>query len=94
LYRFDRMDRFPYLYICGVGSGPKTQLASKNLHFPLRYQHGEGASIQTYNGYELRAENAVALPIPELPEGWHGKPVEHIRCKNFRFAVDQFGFPG
>jgi hypothetical protein len=91
VHRFDRISRFPYLYICGVASGPRSQLASKNLHFPLQYEVGAVAEIETYNGYQLRAEHAVTLPIPELPEGWQGKSREHTRCKNYRFAVDRFG---
>ena len=36
---------------------------------------------------------AIALPIPPLPNGWEGKPDEHVRCKNFQFAVAYFGYP-
>ena len=91
--RADRMDRYPYLYICGVGSGPKKLLREKNLHFPLEYAEGEVAEITTYNGYRVRAENARQLPIPELPDGRQGLEEEHTRCKNFRFAVSRFGYP-
>lgn len=90
---FDRMDRFPYLYVCGVGTGPKSDLWKKNCHLPLRHVEGAVEEATTYNGYPFRIENAVRVPIPELPENWQGKPREHTRCKNFQFAVAAFGFP-
>ena len=87
------MDRYPYVYICGVGSGPKALRRDRNLHFPLEHAAGEVAEITTYNGYRFRAENARLLPIPPLPSGWQGKSEEHVRCRNFQFAVAYFGYP-
>lgn len=88
----DRMDAYPYVYICGVGAGPRKSLASKNLHFPLRFKEGAIATKTTYNGYVFTATNAEELSIPELPEGFMGiTDREHLRCKNFRFAVSVFG---
>ena len=89
----DRAHRFPYVYVCGVGTGPRADLRHKNFHFPLEPAPGEVAEATTYNGYRFRAENAVALLIPPLPAGWEGKPDEHVRCKNFQFAVAYFGYP-
>src|SRR5262245_8756800 len=34
------MDLYPYVYVCGVGEGPKRELRHKNLHFPLAYRQG------------------------------------------------------
>ncbi len=91
----DRMDRYPYVYICGVGSGPKDQLRHKNLHMPLRFRPGSQVEMTAYNGYLFRAENAELIEIPELPPGWGGIADEqHTRCKNFRFAVGVFGAIG
>ena len=87
----DRMDRYPYVYICGVGRGPKAQLHEKNLHLPLEYAAGEIVEVVTYNGYRMLATDARQLPIPALPSGWQGKSEEHVRCKNFQFAVAYFG---
>jgi hypothetical protein len=92
-YELDAMDRFEYLYVCGVGSGPRTTLAGKNFHLPLRYAAGESVTTGTYNGYVITAENAVTLPIPALPPGWNGRDLETTRCKNFQFAVAYFGYP-
>lgn len=92
--RLDRMDAFPYLYICGVAKGPATDRKVNNLHFPLQYQPGSSAKVMSYNGYQFTAENAVQIPIPELPEGWRGLPLKHSRCKNFRFGVEYFGADG
>jgi hypothetical protein len=90
---FDRMDRYPYVYVCGVGAGPKRELRLKNCHFPLEYCEGAVAEATTYNGYVFVAQNAKGVPIPELPSAWNGLDDEHTRCKNFRFAVAAFGYP-
>jgi hypothetical protein len=90
---FDQMDRYPYVYVCGVGSGPKTELAGQNFHWALRYEADSLIEAHTYNGYRATALNAVALPIPELPLGWNGRDRETTRCKNFRFGVEYFGYP-
>lgn len=94
--RFDRMDQYPYVYVCGVGVGPKAELHKQNLHMPLRHKPGGVVELRTYNGYLFRAADAERVEIPEpLPEGWHGiTNREHLRCKNFRFAVGAFGEPG
>jgi hypothetical protein len=84
---------FPFLYVCGVGVGPKTDLFRQNLHFPVRYLEGEVATMTTYNGYIVVARNAIALSIPPLPQGWNGLGDEMTRCKNFQFAVASFGYP-
>lgn len=89
----DRTHRYPYVYVCGVGVGPKTDRWKQNLHFPLRYEEGSVAEISSYNGYHFRTENAAQVAIPALPENWQGKDREHTRCKNFQFAVAAFGYP-
>jgi hypothetical protein len=89
----DLIDRYPFVYVCGVARGPKRELAGKNLHFPLRYAAGRVEEITTYNGYILRAQNAERVEIPSLPPNWEGKSEEHVRCKNFQFAVASFGYP-
>ena len=82
-----------FLYVCGVGSGPKVKLREQNVHLPLRYAEGQVVTEPTYNGYLVTARNAVALPIPALPQGWNGLHDEMTRCKNFRFGVASFGYP-
>jgi hypothetical protein len=90
-----RMDRYPYVYVCGVASGPQAERGVKNLHLPLRYAPGAIATRTTFNGYVFTATDAEALPIPEpLPPGFLGiTDTAHLRCKNFRFAVSVFGPP-
>ncbi len=90
---FDRMHRYPYLYICGVGSGPKDQLRLKNFHLPLRFEEGGEVGATTYNGYCFRLTNAALVDVPQLPDDFDRKPREHARCKNFQFAVACFGYP-
>ena len=80
-----------YLYICGVGSGPKSRLHLMNFHLPVRYEPGSAVAESTYNGYLVTVADAVALPIPELPAGWNGLDLQTTRCKNFRFGVAYFG---
>lgn len=93
LIALNRMSEFPYVYVCGVGAGPKPLLRERNLHFPLRYELGKTAEVKTYNGYTITAHNAVALPIPKLESGWNGLPDAQVKCKNFQFAVSAFGYP-
>lgn len=80
-----------YLYVCGVGSGPKSELHRKNLHLPLRYEEGSIVRKTTYNGYVVTAQNAVELPIPGLEPGWNGRDLETTRCKNFQFGMAYLG---
>lgn len=93
--RFDRMDRYPYVYVCGVGKGPKPELGKQNVHMPLRYKPGGVVDLTSYNGYSFRADDAELVSTPEpMPTAWQGiTNQEHLRCKNFRFAVGAFGPP-
>jgi hypothetical protein len=88
------MDRYPYVYVCGVGAGSKAGLGARNVHFPLAFEAGATASVTTWNGYVITATNARQLPIEPLPAGWHGRDEETTRCKNFQFAVQYFGADG
>ena len=91
----DRMDRYPYVYVCGVATGPKKELGGKNLHMPMRFRPGSHVEMTTYNGYVFRAEHAALIETPELPARWRGiTDVQHTRCKNFRFAVRVFEAAG
>jgi hypothetical protein len=92
-YELEAMDQYEYVYLCGVGSGPRKSLAGKNFHLPLRFAAGEAVTATTYNGYVITAANAAAVPIPALPPGWKGRDLETTRCKNFQFAVAYFGYP-
>ena len=92
LYSMNERRTFRYLYICGVGVGPRNLLCQKNFHLPLEHRPGTCEVRQTYNGYTVTVENAGALAIPELPPGWKGLDLETTRCKNFRFAVAMFGW--
>jgi hypothetical protein len=87
----DRLDVSQVVYICGVAKGPDDQRRHRNLHLPVRYQPGAVASATTYNGYTVQVQNAMALDIPPVEDGWHGLPAKHTRCKNFQFGLAQFG---
>jgi hypothetical protein len=92
LYVMSERRSFRYLYICGVGVGPKSLLHEKNFHLPLEIEPGAREIRKTYNGYTITVENGRPLPIPELEAGWKGLDLETTRCKNFRFAVAHFGW--
>ena len=92
LYTMNERKSFPYLYICGVGTGPDDQLFKKNFHLPVRYQEGGREVRRTYNDYTISVENAVALLIPKLELGWKGLPKKTTNCKNFQFCVEYFGW--
>ena len=92
-YEFDRMDEFPYLYVCGVARGPESERRHRNLHMALAHAPGEEVSVTTRDGHVVHARDAVLLDIPELPDGWQGLTEDYTRCKNFRFAVSRFGYP-
>jgi hypothetical protein len=87
----DRLDVSPVVYICGVAMGPEDQRKYRNLHLPVRFAPGAAASTTTYNGYQVEVTNAVALPIPPVPDGYNGLPTRHTRCKNFQFGMAHFG---
>lgn len=88
----DESSTAPYLYLCGVGTGTRSLLHTKNFHLALKPQEGGSETRTTYNGYAIEVSGAEALPIPEIPDGWNGLPMEHTRCRNFRFAVARFGY--
>ena len=92
LYPMNERKAVRYLYICGVGVGQKRLLHQKNFHLPVEFNPGANEIRHTYNGYKVTVENAITVPIPELEAGWKGLNLEATRCKNFRFAVGQFGW--
>jgi hypothetical protein len=89
----DRMDRYPFVYICGVAMGATSDRQANNLHLALQFETGSVVELTTYNGYRVRAENARRMPIPALQDGWQGRPLEQTRCKNYQFGVAYFGGP-
>lgn len=91
---FDETSNFNQLYICGLASGPKAERRCRNLHLALVEAPGEEVQGFTYNGFWLVLKNAGRLVIPEpLPQLSHLGD-DHYRCKNFRFGVEYYGYPG
>jgi hypothetical protein len=93
VYELRALDRYPYVYVCGRGIGPDGDRWKQNLHMPLIHAAGQTVTRTTYNGYVLTAMDAEELIIPPLPDGWNGLDLKTVRCKNFQFAVAQFGYP-
>ncbi len=86
----ERARDFPFVYVCGVASGPDALKGQRNLHLPLRFAERGIVERTTYNGYRIVVTNAEALSIPPLPDYWMGLPDKYCRCKNFRFGVAYF----
>jgi hypothetical protein len=93
VYDLNAMNRYPYVYVCGVGIGPDKDRWKQNFHMPLIHSPRRTVTRTTYNGYVVCATNALEVVIPQLPEGWNGLDRKTVRCKNFQFAVAQFGYP-
>lgn len=88
------MDRYPFLYVCGVGAGARSMRRTTNIHLPLRFEAGAVVDATSWNGYRFRAVNAVQLVVPALARGWNGLPDAQTQCRNFQFAVAYFGASG
>lgn len=71
----------PVLYLCGgAWSGYKD-----NLHMVL--VPGKETIVRTaYDGTVITAERATELVIPEVADGFEGRPVKQTSCRNWRFA--------
>jgi hypothetical protein len=89
----------PFFYICGVApfsaphrSPERAASLGRNFHFAIQYQSGAQAIADTFNGIRFVAHDAVRIPITPLPLGWKGLGVEFTTCRNFQFAVEQFGY--
>ena len=89
----DQVHRFPFVYICGVATGPLHLRGERNLHLPLRYDPGAVAGTTTYNDFTFTITNASLVIVPRLPRGWRDLPDTHTQCRNFQFAVAAFGAP-
>jgi hypothetical protein len=89
----DMMERYSYVYICGVSAGPIAERSRRNLHLPMQFAEGALVTMQTYNGYVFRARNAALVSGTRLADDWNGLAREHARCRNFQFAVGAFGYP-
>ena len=83
---------FDCIYVCGVAQGAIKSRKRNNLHLPLAFSPGASSEHRTYNEYAVYVSNAVVLSIPELPDGWMGLSNSFLRCCNFRFGVDRFGY--
>lgn len=81
----------PYVYVCGVASGPEDQRRVRNLHLPLRHWPGASVTIETHTGWTMTARHAILLPVAALPDDHRGLPPEHARCRVFQFGVQYFG---
>ena len=72
-----------FFYLCGVA---EPFAWANNLHLAVRHEVGSTASVVSYNGLTFTFTDARALPIPPLPDGWHGYAKSFTTCRNFQFG--------
>lgn len=76
------------LYFCGVSTGGWIH----NFHAPLTPEPGAQVILPMFGSQVFVADGAKLLEIPPLPEGFGGLPKSFWSCRNFQFAVSQFGY--
>lgn len=79
--------RTDLVYLCGVSVRGWAQ----NFHAAARAAPGKSFTVPTFNGFEVRFENAERIEIEPLPNGWSGLPKAFTTCRNFQFAVQMSG---
>jgi hypothetical protein len=72
------------VYLCGVANGWNW---ARNFHAAAAYAEGETFSLPTYNGLDVRFDNARMITIEPLPDGWNGLDKSFTTCRNYQFAV-------
>ena len=78
------------LYVCGV----TTRGWATNFHLPLWPRPDvEPFTVSMVLGQSITVENAEALTIPELADGYRGYSKAFTTCRNWRFGVALFGEP-
>jgi hypothetical protein len=83
-------------YLCGVGRDfspdvhPQFAQKSTNVHLAARPRKGSIAAIGSVYGASFVIEDAEAITIRSLPDGFQGLPKDHSRCKMFQFAYQMF----
>lgn len=82
-------DDLELFYLCGVGL-KQSMRRETNVHLAVRPCPGSVASVGSLYGVCFTIENAQAIPIVPLAEGWRGLPKQHVRCKNFQFGYQMF----
>jgi hypothetical protein len=91
--------RAPFFYICGVApfsaphrSPERAQSLARNFHLAVKHMAGSQAMAETFNGIRFIVHDAERVSIAPLPLGWRGLGPEFTTCRNFQFAVEQFGY--
>lgn len=97
-YVFDEVDRFDYVYLCGVRAAAYAKGSilpvgyDDNFHLALRPSREWNATAKTYNGVTIVARGAEMIPIRALPEHWSGLPLAMTSCRNFQFGAQAYGY--
>lgn len=91
---YDLEDSYELFYLCGVGQ-PDSKRAPQHLlrratNVHLAVRPGSIAAVGSVYGVSFTLKDAQAIPIQPLPEGFHGLPDAHYRCKNFQFGYQMF----
>jgi hypothetical protein len=72
------------VYLCGVADGRRW---ANNFHAAAAFEEGESFSLPTYNGLDVRFDNARMITIEPLPDGWNGLDKSFTTCRNYQFAL-------
>ena len=84
-------------YLCGVGhrnpsvvDNPQFARRSTNVHLAVSPRKGSVAAMGSVYGATFVIEDAEAIAIRPLPDGFQGLGEEYWRCKMFQFAYQMF----
>ena len=83
-------------YLCAVGRDlspkihPQSGRKSANVHLAVSPRKGSIAAIGSVYGASFVIEDAEAIAIRPLPDGFQELPEKHSRCKMFQFAYQMF----
>jgi hypothetical protein len=83
-------------YLCGVGrdlsprAHPQFARNTTNVHLAVRPRKGSMAAIGSVYGATFVIEDAEAIAIQPLSDGFQKLPPKHSRCKMFQFAYQMF----
>lgn len=83
---------YDFFYVCGVAAPWSHR---DNFHAALRPvdDHDAALTLPTWRGQTIKLHGFELIPIPPLRNGWNGLGREFTTCRNFQFAVSQYGYP-
>jgi hypothetical protein len=93
---YELSDDHELFYLCGVGQDESKSLRpdlfkkTTNVHLAVRPRVGSVASVGSVYGVTFTIQDAQAIPIESIPDGFANLSHAHSRCKNFQFGYQMF----